>query len=530
MRNAVLEPLVVVGRHRPLAAEGEAGDALVGSELEADEARVEAVDGGAAQHPAVAVEQVAVGGVGAQELRHLVDEALQHRVELELARHDLRRVQQRALLFEPATVFREQARRLQGETDLARHGADEEALALAQRLCPLDVQRDGVRVERLAFVDAELDRVRPEGTRQLLPRDAYDLGRVELASDPARDPGDVLFPLERLRQRRGRSQPIERERRLGGDGLEQRELVRRKRALAQSRSNRQHADHALLGDHRNPHAALGAHALRESRAVERRALDVVDRDRRRVEDCTRDARGLLAQIESQLAPPGRIRPVELAEDARRTRRLLVDEHDRGELDAQQLAHLPYERPRRRLRVARARECVGDRCDGAQLAVAQRDALFRVAGAPDPARNERAVAPARDEEQRRDERDGDRREREPRVPAERPAVVEDEQTEDRRRDRDRGEHRHDGDVERVRAGPVPPDRRHERGRDDDVRTREEKQRERVEEDGFRSGTHCPLEWYACRFPCSGPLFLALRSYPPGFERWVRRPIHTRRTRR
>ena len=86
---------VVTGRSR---AERQAGEAGVGRELEADERRIEPVDGGAAQHAPLDVEEAAVGAVDAEQLRHLLDEPLQHELELELARHRARRLQQRRLL------------------------------------------------------------------------------------------------------------------------------------------------------------------------------------------------------------------------------------------------------------------------------------------------------------------------------------------------------------------------------------------------------------------------------------------------
>jgi len=61
----------------------------------------------------LAVEQVAVRRVRLQQAGHLLDEALQHRIDLELARHDLGCVQKRGLLLKPALVLRKQPRGLQ---------------------------------------------------------------------------------------------------------------------------------------------------------------------------------------------------------------------------------------------------------------------------------------------------------------------------------------------------------------------------------------------------------------------------------
>ena len=120
VRHGLGQAGVVVRENRPAPCNRPAREPLVRRELEAHDALEEAVDGGAAEHPALGVEQVAVDRLGAQQLRDLVDEALQNGVQLELARHDLRRLEERALLAEAALVLLEQPRRVQCEADLAR--------------------------------------------------------------------------------------------------------------------------------------------------------------------------------------------------------------------------------------------------------------------------------------------------------------------------------------------------------------------------------------------------------------------------
>src|SRR5207248_10834552 len=89
---------------RPRLLERRPGEAAIRGELEPDELGVETADGGAAQDATLAVEEITVGGVGVEELRHLVDEPLQDDVDIELAGHHLRRLQQRALMLEAAPV------------------------------------------------------------------------------------------------------------------------------------------------------------------------------------------------------------------------------------------------------------------------------------------------------------------------------------------------------------------------------------------------------------------------------------------
>ena len=74
-------------------------------ELELDELRVEPVDGCAAEHRAVGIVEVAVGRIRVEQLRHLVDEALEHRLEAQLARDDLGSFEQGRLLLQPLTRF-----------------------------------------------------------------------------------------------------------------------------------------------------------------------------------------------------------------------------------------------------------------------------------------------------------------------------------------------------------------------------------------------------------------------------------------
>src|SRR5262249_17838332 len=69
--HPLLELVVGVDGDRTLTLYGEPGDTAVGRELEADEALVEPVHRRTAERAALGVQEVAVGGVDADELRHL---------------------------------------------------------------------------------------------------------------------------------------------------------------------------------------------------------------------------------------------------------------------------------------------------------------------------------------------------------------------------------------------------------------------------------------------------------------------------
>ena len=116
---------VVLDQRRTAACDRPSGQALVDRELVADQARREAVDGCAAEHAPPGIQQVAVDRLGAKQCRDLVDEALEDRVQLELARDDLCGLQQRALLAEPALVLLEQPGDVNRKGDLIGDGLGE---------------------------------------------------------------------------------------------------------------------------------------------------------------------------------------------------------------------------------------------------------------------------------------------------------------------------------------------------------------------------------------------------------------------
>ena len=78
MRDGCRDLAVVALDQRPALPHGGAGQTLACRELEAEQRPVEAVHCDAAEEPALAVEQVAVGRVRVEQLRELVGESLQH--------------------------------------------------------------------------------------------------------------------------------------------------------------------------------------------------------------------------------------------------------------------------------------------------------------------------------------------------------------------------------------------------------------------------------------------------------------------
>ena len=565
MRNRVGKLVVARGDHRLGLPQGLAGQPLVGGELEADEVGGKTVDGGAAERAARRVEQVAVGGVDLEQLRHLVDEELEDCVELELASERLRGLQEAGLLLDPPLVLRQEARRVQRERRLAGHRLRHRHLGLrpgtgdraveaedADRLVEDDdrgrehrgrtelpqpvaaaelrgaepgrrlevLDRDGAPLAQGEVRDRKVLRALAERRRaggQPLGDDRRRLARpakaheapvdsesradlrdgdleqrvdVELRAHPHRHPRHEPLPVERLLERGRRPCPLERKRRVAGERLHERDLVRRERPPLPRRHADEHAQHPLLRDQRHPDPALRPHALDEARADAARVLDVVDRDRGRVEHGARDPRRLVHQVEPHLAPPVELALLAEREEAHRLAAVVGHEREGGELDAEERDHVLEQEHRRRLRVARPRERRRDGGHGLELALPDRRLLLGRAR-PDAARDEGALAPAGEEEERRQEGDEGRGEGRPQLPSERTLVGEDDGAVDRDREGDAGEERAEADVDRSQPAAVAPEARNERQTDAEVQRREDEKRHRVEDHGLRFGVHWAL---------------------------------------
>ena len=107
---------------RAAAPDGLRRSALVGRELEADEVVGQPVHRRAAQHAPALVVEVDVRGVEAEQRGELVDEPLQHRLDLELGGDVLRGAEQALLEAHLLLALAEQPRDANGEPGLARDG------------------------------------------------------------------------------------------------------------------------------------------------------------------------------------------------------------------------------------------------------------------------------------------------------------------------------------------------------------------------------------------------------------------------
>ena len=193
---------------------------------------------------------------------------------------------------------------------------------------------------------------------------------------------------------------------------------------------------------------------------------VVDRKRRTVEHGARRAGGLVAQVDRDVVPR-HVDAVAPGDDTGRLAQVVLDEHERAELDAEHLCRLVDERPPDAFDRLRADERGCELGDRRELSVELRGARLRLEHARTAADEPRARR-ADEEDERRHEPDEHRRERQPELVRDRRLVVGDDDAVDRGDDRDRGKDRRDREVSGRGAAAIAPERRHDRDRDRPVR--------------------------------------------------------------
>ena len=130
-------------------------------------------------------------------------------------------------------------------------------------------------------------------------------------------------------------------------------------------------------------------------------------------------------------------------------------------------------------------------DRIELPVAQRDELLSLPRASGAENHAPALVPAGKEDERRYEPNYAGGEGPPDVPAEWLPVVQYEPAEDRRRNRDPREDRREREVARRDAAPLPPERGQQGHEDEQVRARQQQQRQSVEVEGLVLGCHWAL---------------------------------------
>jgi hypothetical protein len=205
-----------------------------------------------------------------------------------------------------------------------------------------------------------------ERSAGLLDRDALQRVEIELRADAPPDLRDEPLTLERLGERRRRARPLERQRRLGDERADRRELLRREGPVL-GRRNGEHRDHPAARDERDERGALRTGVPRELTVEAGRLRQVVHDDRRGLEHRARNSRRLLRQIEVRVDPRLEVVAVEPREQAARLAQLRVDEREPDELDVEQLRDLVEQHPGDRFGVPRAAESAVDDLDRFELA-------------------------------------------------------------------------------------------------------------------------------------------------------------------
>ena len=197
------------------------------------------------------------------------------------------------------------------------------------------------------------------------------------------------------------------------------------------------------------------------------------------------------QVEPHRIPPADVLAVGASDETGCLAAVLGDERQRGELDVEQGGYLVEQRPARCRRVLRSRQRAGEAGDGIELAVAQRDELLGLAGPRAAHDDMRAIAPAQQEQERRSQRDQGPGERQPDLPPDRRAFVEDDRAEDRRGDSDAGEHQRERQIRSPDSAPLAPEAGQQGSAHEQVRGREDEQRHGVEIDSLVLGGHWAL---------------------------------------
>ena len=299
--------------------------------------------------------------------------------------------------------------------------------------------------------------------------DVEELVDLELGADARGDVGDETLPLQRVGERDARAGTVERERGLRREPLHQRELVGLERARPGDGADRQHGDHALVGDQRNERKALRLRRLHHSAAQDLGRRSVVDGEGSRLEGRRRDTRGLVHEVHPHLGEPVELSAVDAPHDAGGTLPVVVDAEKACELDADVLLDLRQQRGRDGRRVVASPE--GDGHVSRRQVVAGQGASVL------------GLAPAREDEDGRDG-GGDREaERQPDAARWRLRVDEQDDPVDRGDRTDDREDEEDRAVEQRSPPPLTPEGWCEQRRRAEVRGGHEQQRHCVEPQGF-----------------------------------------------
>ena len=195
------------------------------------------------------------------------------------------------------------------------------------------LRRDWHRLARFAEPEeAAADTGRGAGR---LDGDSEHVVEIELGAHLPPDRRDEAFALERVGQRVGRARPVECECRLGGERLQQRQLVSGEDARRLRRREHEHRGHPRLRDERDVDRALRAAPFGKAAVHLLRARDVVDDDRTALEDGARDSRRLAVEIDRDARPPVEVTVRAGGEEPLGALGVLTDEGDRDQVDAEE---------------------------------------------------------------------------------------------------------------------------------------------------------------------------------------------------
>ncbi len=238
------------------------------------------------------------------------------------------------------------------------------------------VHRDAAQQAALAVEEVTVGSVGIEQVGELVGEPLEDDRQVELAAERvggAKQRGLLRQPFlvlgERFLERDAGPQPLERNGRLGGERLHQRQVVGREDAPFVGGRDGDDRDDALLEEERDEGCAPRARRLDEPRIDDVRLRRVVDRERRGLEDGARDARRLVREVEPHLPPPVDVLPARAGEVADGLVPVLGHERQACERDPEHRGDLVEEGPRDALDVRGPRELARNATDALELSAA-----------------------------------------------------------------------------------------------------------------------------------------------------------------
>ena len=349
------------------------------------------------------------------------------------------------------------------------------------RLGPLG--QDRLRLARLSEADEAPRRVqRATGT---LHRGAEQILELVPGAHVEGDPRDEPLALQHLRELLRGLDPRQRQPRLEGERLHQRELFLPEEAWLPN-ADEDDADHGVGRDHRHEGAARDLRDGVQAPADDRRRVDVEDGECPRIAYGRADSGGLAVELDHLVDERLEVVTALAGTDDPGVSAVLLDQDEIRQIELEQIRQLVQDMPGDGSLVVRVEEGAGQAPHGLELPVLPRRAPLGLARPLSGRDEQHAVAPVREQDDNGHGREEDRRQGEPEVLSERLPLDQYLDPDDPERDSDAGKEQ--GDRVAGLARVVAPEERGEGEPDPDVQRRQEEQRNCVEKDRLGVSVH------------------------------------------